>query len=125
VQELAGGKVNGSSGAHWASGSESYSVRSLGRERVALCIPLFLYILLVSGGVVLFASFAILLNCPYPDPRVLPFSSHSPLHPSRGRGDRADTWFFVAHWGYITTPLCDKRRRLSQSYMFKDNLGMF
>jgi len=53
---------------------------------------LFLYILLLSIVVVLFASFAVLLNCHYPDPRVLPFSSHCPPHSSRGRGDGAATW---------------------------------
>ena len=39
--------------------------------RVALCISLFvLYILLPSFLLLLFAPFAVLLNCPYPDPRV-------------------------------------------------------
>jgi len=62
----------------WLGGGESL----LGRERVALCIPLFCVFFLSVSLLLLFASFAVLLNCPYPDPRVLPFSSHSPLHPS-------------------------------------------
>jgi len=60
-------------GERWASGG----------ERVALCIPL-LCILSLSVFLSLFASFAVLFNCPYPDPRVLPFSSHSPPTPAGG-----------------------------------------
>ena len=37
----------------------------------------------------LFPLFAVLLNCPYPDPPVFClFSFHSPPHPSGGRGGR-------------------------------------
>jgi len=48
--------------------------------RVALCVLLFvLYILLISVIVVISVPFAVLLNCPYPDPPVFafffPFSS--------------------------------------------------
>jgi len=66
------GEGNHCSGARWA----------LGSERVALCIPLFLSVLLF----LLFTSFAVMLNCPYPSPRVSPFSFHSSPHPTRGRG---------------------------------------
>jgi len=54
----------------------------------------------------LFASFAVLLNCPYPDPRVLPFSFLSPPHPSGGRGDRKTLWPFVAGQGQAVTLWC-------------------
>jgi len=69
-----------------------------------LCVFPFFCIFFLSVLLLLpFASFAVLLNCPYPDPRVLPFPSHSPLHPSGGRGDRAAMWSFVAGQGQ--TPL--------------------
>ena len=51
----------------------------------------------------LFTSFAVLLNCPHPDPRVLPFYSHSPPHPSGGRGNRATAWPLVAGRGWTMT----------------------
>ena len=56
-----------------------------------LCI-FFLSVLLL----LLFTFFAVLLTRPYLNPRVLSFSSHSPPHPSGGRGDRATTWPFVS-----------------------------
>jgi len=55
------GKINRCSGVHWA----------LGGERVALCTPLFCIFLSVLL-LLLFASFAVLLNCPYPDPQLPP-----------------------------------------------------
>ena len=60
---------------------------------------LFCIFLLSVLLLLLFASFAVLWNYPYPDPRVLPFSSDSPSHPSRGRGDRATAWPFV--WSFV------------------------
>jgi len=83
------GEVNHGSGVHWASGG----------ERVALCIPLFCIFFLSVFLLLLFTSFAVLLNCPYPSPWVLPFSSDSPSHPSEERGARVATWFFAAGRG--------------------------
>jgi len=66
------GELSCGLGARWASGG----------ERVALSIPLtFLYSLLIGIAVV---SFAVLLNCPHPDPGVLPFLPI--LHPTPARG---------------------------------------
>jgi len=65
------GEVSRGSGACGASGS----------ERVALCLPLFVLVVVL----LLFVSLAIMLSCPYSDPRVLPFSPSSPPHPSGGR----------------------------------------
>jgi len=64
-----------------AAGGESGSVRS-----ALLCCVFSLSVSLL----LLFPLFAVLLNCPYPDPPgfFLPVSFHSPLHPSGGRGDR-------------------------------------
>ena len=57
--------------------------------RELLCVfPCFCIFFLSVLLLLLFASFAVLLNCPYPDPGALPFSSYSPPHPSGGRGDR-------------------------------------
>jgi len=58
----------------------------------------FLYILLVSAIVVT----VLFISCPYPDPQIFPYSSHSSPHPRGGRGDRAATWFFVVSWGKTT-----------------------
>jgi len=58
------------------------------------CI-LFLSVLLL----LVFSSFAVLLNGPYPNPRVLSFSSDSPPHPRRRRGNRVTEWAFVASLG--------------------------
>jgi len=88
------GEVNSGSGACGASGSESCSVHFRG----LFCIS-FLSVLLL----LLFNSFAVLLNCPCPDPRVLPFSFRSPPHPSMGTCDRVTTWSFVAGQGQTTT----------------------
>jgi len=60
--------------------------------------PWGVFIFFLPVLLLLFTSFAVLLNCPYPDPRILPFSFDSPPHPSGGRGDRAAAWFFVASW---------------------------
>ena len=81
------GEVNYPSGARWASGGEREFLHVVPS---VFCI--FLPVLLLS----LFASFAFLLNCPCPNQRVLPFSSHSPPHPTRGKGNRVATWSFVA-----------------------------
>jgi len=55
---------------------------------VALCMSLFvLYILLISIAVVTLHFLCVLLEGPYPNPRVLPFSLHSPSHPGRESGD--------------------------------------
>ena len=62
---------------------------ALGSERVALCMPLFCVFFLSVLLLLLFALFAVLLNCPYPDPPVLPFSSHSPAQRGGGRGNGA------------------------------------
>ena len=70
------------------------------------CFCIFLSVLLL----LLFSSFAVLLDCPYPDPRVLPFSSNSPPNPSGGRGDTVTTWPFVASQGQTMTPICFKLR---------------
>ena len=76
------------SGACGAPGGESCSVHFT----VLFCI-FFLSVLLL----LLFISFAVLLNWPYPNPWVFAlFSSHSPPHPSGGSGDRATAWTFVA-----------------------------
>jgi len=86
--ELDEGEVSRGTGARWASGGESCSVHFA----VLFCTFSLSVLLLL-----LFASSAVLLNCPYPDPRDFAFFSfHSPPHPSRGRGDRATAWPFVA-----------------------------
>jgi len=53
----------------------------------------------------LFFSFAVLLNCPYPDPRVFTFffSFHSSPHFSGERCDRATALSFVAGHGQMKT----------------------
>ena len=67
--------------------------------RCLICIFLSVLVLL------LFASFTVLLNCPYPNPPVFCLSSfHSPPHPSGGRGDRATTWPFGAGHSQTMTP---------------------
>ena len=48
------------------------------------CVFRWFCILLLSVLLLLLASSAVLLNCPYPDPRVLPFSSHSSPTPAEG-----------------------------------------
>jgi len=62
-----------SGGAGWGRGGEVNrgleECWAWGGERVALCIPLFLLVLTL----LLFTSFAVLLSCPYPYPRVLNF----------------------------------------------------
>ena len=44
------------------------------------CVSLALYILFIS--IIFFSSFAVILNCLYLNPQVLPFPSDSPLHPT-------------------------------------------
>ena len=62
-------------GAHWASGG----------ERKLLCVfPCFCIFFLSVLLLLQFTSFAVLLNCPYPKPQVLPFPFNS--SPQRGRG---------------------------------------
>jgi len=87
-------EVKSGSGVRRASDSESCSVH------FAVC---FVYFLLSVLLLLLFASFAVLLNCPYPDPRVLSIFFHSSPHPSGGSGDRATAWSFVASWGQTST----------------------
>ena len=71
------GEVNHGSGACWALGGES----------ATLCVPLTFCIFFLSVLLfLLFVSFAVPLNCPYSDPWVLLFSSHSPPHPTREGG---------------------------------------
>jgi len=92
--ELGGGKavVAWESAEHWA-------------VRFALCILLFVLCILLSVLLLLlFPLFAVLLNCPDPDPQVFafffPFSSLPQLG---GRGDRVTSWPFVAGYGQTTT----------------------
>jgi len=84
------GKGNRCSGAGWA----------LDDEKIALCIPCFVYSFLSVLLLLFSCCFAVLLNCLYVKPRVLPFSSSCPSHPTAGgRSKRAATWLFVASWG--------------------------
>ena len=56
----------------------------------------------VMSIIVIFFSFsAVLLNCLYPNPQVLPYSSNSAPHPTGtgGRSEQAATWYLVAGWG--------------------------
>jgi len=75
---------------HWAVG-------------VALCVSLFvLSVLLVSIVITVgFIYCGVKLSLSQPM-RFLPFSFHSPPHPSGGRGGRAATWPFVASHGQTT-----------------------
>jgi len=59
-------------------------------ESCSLCSAvLFCEFSLPVSLLLLFPLFAVLLNFPYPDPPVfLPFSFHSPPHPSGGRSGR-------------------------------------
>jgi len=87
VGELGGGKAVAAweCAGHWA-------------VRAALCILLFvLYILLISIIVVTigFVCCSVKLSLSWPV-SFLPFSYHSPPHPSGGRGERVTTWPFVA-----------------------------
>ena len=85
LSEVAGqSRVISYSGASWAWGG----------EKIALCI-------FFSSVLLFFSSpFAILLNCFYPNPQVLPFPSDSPPHPTGARrSERVIAWFFVAIWG--------------------------
>jgi len=65
---------------------------------VLFCIFFLLVLLLLA-----FPSFAVLLNFPYPDTQVLPFSFHSSPHPSWGRDDSATAWSFFSCQGQTTT----------------------
>ena len=72
-------------GSEWGSWLEEVNHGWASRgERAALCIPLFCIFFVAVSLLLPFASFAVLLNCPHPDPWVLPFSSHSPPHLRRG-----------------------------------------
>ena len=53
----------------------------------------------LSVLLLLFTHFAVLLDCPYPDPWVFAFFFPPPPHPSGGRVDRATMWPFVAGHG--------------------------
>ena len=90
----------------WLGGGWSWLGSALGIRQwellCALCCLFCIFFLSVLL-LLLFASFAVLLNCPYPEQRVLPSCFHSPPHPSRGKGNRATAWPFVAGQGQITT----------------------
>jgi len=65
------GEVNHCSRARWAWGG----------ERQLLCVfPCFCTFFLLVLLLLLFASFDVLLNCPYPDPQIFPFSSDASPH---------------------------------------------
>ena len=74
--ELGGGNSVAARKCAAAAGGESSSLHSAG-----LCCVFSLSVSLL----LLFPLFAVLLNCPYPDPLVS-VSFHSPPHPSGGRG---------------------------------------
>ena len=84
------------------SSSQLGSAWDIGELLRAFCCLLCIFSLSV-WLLVLFALFAVLLNCLYPNPWVLPFSFHSPPHLSRGKGDRATVLPFVAIWSQTTT----------------------
>jgi len=67
------GKGHHCSSAGWALGSEKIPVYH------ALCVLTLSVLLLL-----LFFSFAVLLNCLYTNPQVFAFSSHSAPHPMEG-----------------------------------------
>jgi len=67
--------------------------------REVLCIFPWFCVLFFSVLLLLFTSFAVLLNSPYPDPRVLAFSSDSPPQRTRRKGNRAVVWFFAGSPG--------------------------
>ena len=86
-----GYKCNHCSGAGWALGS--------GWCTIALCSTHFVYSL--SSIIVTNSLF---LCCPIKlsllKPRVLPFSSDSPPHPTGGRrSEQVAAWYFIASWG--------------------------
>ena len=80
--------------------------------RVAPFIPLFLSVWLL----LLFASFDVLVNCLCPSSQVLPFSSHSPPHPSGRRGDKTAMWSFAASQGQTTTHPVSLRRSTVRAF---------
>jgi len=82
------GEVNHGLGVRWA----------LGGETVALCIPLFLYIGLISIVVVAVRFLCRSVKLPLSRPTSFPFFCNSPPHPSEGRGDGVTTWSFVDGW---------------------------
>ena len=91
-------------GAGWRKGI-CYSGVSwvLGGENTACCVFILSVLLLLLSS-----PFALLLNCFYHNPRVLPFRSDSPHHPigvgeGERRSERATAWFFVADWGQTTS----------------------
>jgi len=93
----------GSEWGSWPGGKRISAWERAGQQTVTVapCIPLFC-IFFLSVLLLLLASFAVLFNHPYPDPRVLPLSFHS-HHPSGGRDDRETTWSLVAGQSQTTT----------------------
>ena len=91
----------------WPGGRQSWfgSARGTGRwELLCAFCSLFCVFSLSVLLLLLLPSFAVLLNCPYPNPPVFfPFSFHSLPHPSGGRGDRATMWPFVTNNGQSRT----------------------
>jgi len=78
--ELAGGKL---------AGGQRLLVRDglgIGHPVVSNCIVHHLVFIIIII-IIIISSFAVLLNCLYLNPQVLLFS-HSPLHPTTGRGER-------------------------------------
>ena len=74
----------------WGAGQGSWlwlgSSRGVGRWELLCAFCCLFRIFSLSVLLLLFTLFAVLLNCPYPDPRVFAFFSfHSPPHPSRQR----------------------------------------
>jgi len=75
--ELGGGKAVVARERMAAAGSESCSLRS------AVCFVLYILLIFI---VVITVPFAVLLNCPYPDPPVFPFFFPFSSAPQRGEG---------------------------------------
>jgi len=88
-----GGELGRGGSWSWLRSTLGLGQKELLRAFHCLLCLFFLSVLLS----LLFTSFAVLLNCPYADPRIFTFFSfHSAPHPSGGRADTATAWSFVA-----------------------------
>ena len=95
AQQIAGG-------AGWRRGCAAWEQAGHQAVRKLQCVSLTLYVLLVVLSLLFSSFFAVLLNCLYPNLRVLPLSSSSPPIPlGWGGSERAAAWFFIAGWAKL------------------------